>query len=177
MADNEFKWYVVHTYSGYEKKVIESLELRRTSMDENGDIEEFIVPEEEKTKVQGGQRQTVKSKILPGYVLVKMRMNDFSWAIVRNTSGVTGFVSGDEGPIPLSQEEYDDIMKQMNAETPRVEVGFKIGESVRIIDGPFNEFIGNVSDIDSDKGRVRVMLSLFGRETPVELDFIQVEKL
>lgn len=173
----EYRWYVVHTYSGYEHKVIEQLALRCNSLDENGDIQEYIVPEETKTKVQNGQKKNVVSKILPGYVLVNMKMNDASWAIVRNTSGVTGFVSGDDGPIPLSEGEYQDILRQMTQEQPRVEVGFKIGESVRITDGPFNEFIGQVSEIDSDKGRVRVMLSLFGRETPVELDFIQVEKI
>jgi transcriptional antiterminator NusG len=177
MTDNEFRWYVVHTYSGYEKRVIESLDLRRSSLDQDGDIEEYIIPEETKTKIQGGKKVEVVSKILPSYILVKMRMNDASWAIVRNTSGVTGFVSGDDGPIPLSDEEYEEICRQMNADEPRIEVGFKEGESVRITDGPFAEFIGNVSDIDSEKGRVRVMLSLFGRETPVELDFMQVEKL
>ncbi len=177
MAGNDLKWYVVHTYSGYEERVRKNLELRRQSMDADADIVQVVIPTEDEIEVHSGQRRTVTNKILPGYILVQMCMNDQSWAIVRNTPGVTGFVSSGNKPVPLQEEEYERIMKQMTAETPRVKVGFKIGQSVRITDGPFVDFIGSVDQIDQEKGKVKVLLSLFGRETPVELDFLKVEKL
>lgn len=177
MAENNFNWYVVHTYSGYEERVRKNLEQRRQSMDAEGDIAQVVIPTEEEVEVHAGQRKTVTSKILPGYILIKMRMNDQSWAIVRNTPGVTGFVSSGNKPVPLQEEEYNRIMKQMTAESPKVKVGFRPGQSVRVIDGPFIDFIGTVDSIDQEKGKVKVLLSLFGRETPVELDFLQVEKL
>ncbi len=177
MAENGYLWYVVHTYSGYEERVLKNLQQRRQSMDAEGDIADVVIPKEEEVEVHGGQRKTVTSKILPGYILVSMRLNDQSWAIVRNTPGVTGFVSTENKPTPLSTDEYNRIMKQMTAESPKMKVGFKLGQSVRVIDGPFIDFIGTVNDIDQDKGKVKVLLSLFGRETPVELDFLQVEKI
>ena len=177
MVEEDIKWYVVHTYSGYEERVCKALELRRQSMDADGDIVQVIIPTEEEIKVHSGQKKTVTNKILPGYILVQMRLNDQSWAIVRNTTGVTGFVSSGNKPVPLQPDEYERIMKQMTAESPKVRVGFKQGQSVRITEGPFLDFIGSVDQIDQDKGRVKVLLSLFGRETPVELDFAQVEKL
>ncbi|MCL2150459.1 MAG: transcription termination/antitermination protein NusG [Dehalococcoidia bacterium] len=177
MAEDNFDWYVVHTYSGYEERVRKNLEQRRQSMDAEGDIAQVVIPTEEAVEVHSGQRKTVISKILPGYILVRMRMNDLSWAIVRNTSGVTGFVSSGNKPVPLREEEYDRITKQMSAEAPKVKMGFKAGQSVRVTDGPFIDFIGTVDAIDQEKGKVKVLLSLFGRETPVELDFLQVEKL
>lgn len=177
MAEDKFNWYVVHTYSGYEERVRKNLEQRRQSMDAEGDITQVVIPTEEEVEVHSGQRKTVTSKILPGYILVQMRMNDQSWAIVRNTPGVTGFVSSENKPVPLREDEYNRIMKQMTAETPKVKVGFKSGQSVRVTDGPFIDFIGTVDAIDQEKGKVKVLLSLFGRETPVELDFLQVEKL
>ena len=177
VAGNDLNWYVIHTYSGYEERVRKALELRRQSMDADGDIAQVVVPTEEEIKVHGGLKKTVTNKILPGYILVQMRMNDHSWAIIRNASGVTGFVSSGNKPVPLQPEEYERIMKQMTAESPKVKVGFKLGQSVRVTDGPFIDFIGAVDQIDQDKGRVKVLLSLFGRETPVELDFMQVEKL
>jgi transcriptional antiterminator NusG len=171
------KWYAVHTYSGYEERVKKNLDQRIGSMDANQDISRVVIPTEEEVEVKNGQRRTITRKILPGYILVQMRMNDLSWSIVRNTPGVTGFVSGGNKPVPLQDNEVKQIMKQMEAEVPRVKVGFKQGQSVRVIDGPFIDFIGTVDEIDLEKGKVKVLLSLFGRETPVKLDFLQVDKL
>lgn len=177
MAGEQKNWYAVHTYSGYEERVRNNLEQRIKSMDSTGDILEVVIPTEDEIEVKNGQRRTVTKKILPGYILVQMKMNDQSWSIVRNTPGVTGFVSGGNKPIPLQEEEISQIMKQMEAEAPRVKVGFRQGQSIRVIDGPFIDFIGTVDEIDAEKGKVKVLLSLFGRETPVKLDFLQVEKL
>jgi len=176
-AEKQGKWYAVHTYSGYEERVRKNLEQRVKSMDTTGDIMQVVIPTEEEIEVKNGQRRTVTRKILPGYILVNMKMNDQSWSTVRNTPGVTGFVSGGNKPVPLQPEEINQILKQMESEAPRVKVGFRQGQSVRVIDGPFIDFIGTVDEIDSEKGKVTVMLSLFGRETPVKLDFLQVEKL
>ncbi|MFC1875038.1 transcription termination/antitermination protein NusG [Chloroflexota bacterium] len=177
MAREQKNWYAVHTYSGYEERVRNNLEQRTKSMDSAGDILEVVIPTEDEIEVKNGQRRTVTKKILPGYILVRMKMNDQSWSIVRNTPGVTGFVSGGSKPIPLQEEEINQIMKQMEAEAPRIKVGFRQGQSIRVIDGPFIDFMGTVDEIDAEKGKVKVLLSLFGRETPVKLDFLQVEKL
>ena len=177
MAEDKKDWFVVHTYSGYEDRVRKNLEQRIKSMDANEDISEVVIPTEEEIEVRNGQRRTVTKKILPGYILIQMNLNDSSWSIVRNTPGVTGFVASGNKPVPLEEEEVNRIMKQMEAEAPRVKVGFRQGQSIRVIDGPFIDFIGTVDEIDSGKGKVKVLLSLFGRETPVELDFLQVEKL
>ena len=177
MAGGQKNWYAVHTYSGYEERVRNNLEQRIKFMDSTGDILEVVIPTEDEIEVKNGQRRTVTKKILPGYILVQMKMNDQSWSIVRNTPAVTGFVSGGNKPIPLQEEEVSQIMKQMEAEAPRVKVGFRQGQSIRVIDGPFIDFIGTVDEIDAEKGKVKVLLSLFGRETPVKLDFLQVEKL
>jgi transcriptional antiterminator NusG len=177
VAGNNKNWYVIHTYSGYEERVRKNLEQRIKSMDSAGDILQVVIPTEDEIEVKNGQRRTVTKKILPGYILVQMKMNDLSWSIVRNTPGVTGFVSGDNKPVPLKEEEVGQIMKQMEAEVPRVKAGFRQGQSIRVIDGPFIDFIGTVDEIDADKGKIKVLLSLFGRETPVKLDFLQVEKL
>ncbi len=177
MAEDKKDWFVVHTYSGYEERVRKNLEQRIKSMDSNEDIAKVVIPTEEEIEVKNGQRRTVTKKILPGYILIQMKLNDFSWNIVRNTPGVTGFVASGNRPVPLEKEEVSRIMKQMEAEVPRVKVGFRQGQSVRVIDGPFIDFIGTVDDIDAGKGKVKVLLSLFGRETPVELDFLQVVKL
>jgi transcriptional antiterminator NusG len=176
-VEDKKDWFVVHTYSGYEERVRKNLEQRIKSMDSDGDISEVVIPTEDEIEVKNGQRRTVTKKILPGYILVHMILNDLSWSIVRNTPGVTGFVASGNKPIPLEEDEVKRIMKQMEAEAPRVKVGFRQGQSVRVIDGPFIDFIGTVDEIDNDKGKVKVLLSLFGRETPVELDFLQVEKL
>ena len=177
VAVDQEKWYAVHTYSGYEERVKKNLDQRIGPMDANQDIFRVVIPTEEEVEVKNGQRRTITRKILPGYILVQMKMNDFSWSIVRNTPGVTGFVSGGNKPVPLQDNEVKQIMKQMEAELPKVKVGFKPGQSVKVIDGPFIDFIGTVDEIDLEKGKVKVLLSLFGRETPVKLDFLQVEKL
>lgn len=177
MAENESQWYVIHTYSGYEERVKKNLEQRTKSMDSAHEILQVVIPTEDEIEVRGGQRRTITKKILPGYVLVQMKMSDQSWSVVRNTPGVTGFVGSGGKPTPLQKEEVDKILKQMLAEAPKVRVGFRRGESVRVTDGPFIDFVGIVDDINTEKGKVKVLLSLFGQETPVELDFLQVEKL
>lgn len=174
---DQMKWYVIHTYSGHEERVRKNLSERIKSMDAQEDIAEVVIPTEEEIEVKNGQRRNVQKKILPGYVLVQMKMSDRNWSIVRGTPGVTGFVSSGSKPTPLEQDEVDRIIKQMEAEVPRVKVGFRQGQSVRVVDGPFIDFIGQVDEINTEKGKVKVLLSLFGRETPVELDFLQVEKL
>ena len=171
------QWYVIHTYSGYENKVKTNLEHRISSMDMRDKIFQVVVPVENEVEVRDGQRRTVQRKIFPGYVLVEMFMNDDSWYVVRNTPGVTGFVGSGNKPTPLQESEVKSILKQMKAEAPRVKISFARGQSVRVIDGPFAEFIGVVDDLNHEKGKVRVLVSFFGRETPVELDFLQVEKL
>jgi len=177
VEENQKQWFVVHTYSGYEERVKKNLEQRIKSMDAEGEISKVEIPKEEEIQVKNGQRRTVDRKILPGYVLVQMRMSDQSWSVVRNTPGVTGFVGSGNKPVPLQEEEHNRILRQMAAEAPKIEVGFRKGQSVRVTDGPFIDFMGVVDDISLEKGKVKVLLSLFGRETPVELDFLQVEKL
>jgi len=177
VEENRKSWFVIHTYSGYEERVKRNLEQRIKFMDSADEISQIIIPTEEEIEVKNGQRRNVSKKILPGYVLVQMRMSDQSWNIVRNTPGVTGFVGSGSKPVPLQEEEVNQILKQMAAEAPKVKVGFRKGQSVRVTDGPFIDFVGVVDDISLQKGKVKVLLSLFGRETPVELDFLQVEKL
>ncbi len=177
MDENGKNWFVIHTYSGHEERVKKNLEQRMKLMDAEEDIREIVIPTEDEVEVRSGQRRTVAKKILPGYVLIQMKMSDQSWNIVRNTPGVTGFVGNWSKPVPLKEEEVSRILKQMTAETPRVKVGFKQGQSVRVTDGPFTDFVGTVDEISVGKGKVKVLLSLFGRDTPVELDFLQVEKL
>jgi len=177
VAENGTSWYVIHTYSGYEERVKKNLEQRVKSLDFSKEILQVVIPTEDEIEVRSGQRRTVTKKILPGYVLVQMKMSDQSWGVVRNTPGVTGFVGSGGRPTPLQKEEVDKILKQMAAETPKVKVGFRRGESVRVTDGPFIDFVGVVDEINTEKGKVKVLLSLFGQETPVELDFLQVEKL
>lgn len=169
-------WYVIHCYSGYENKVQRNLENRIESMSMQDYIFEVVVPSEEEIELRDGKRCTVERRIFPGYILVQMLMTDDSWYVARNTPGVTGFVGSGNKPIPLRPEEVDKIMKRMEAETPKVRVSFRVGETVRIIDGPFTDFMGTVDEINTDRGTVKVLVSFFGRETPVELDFLQVEK-
>lgn len=177
MADNGADWYVIHTYSGYEERVRKNLEQRIRFMDSGSEILQVVIPTEDEIEVKNGQRRTVTKKILPGYVLVQMKMTDESWGVVRNTPGVTGFVGSGGKPTPLLEDEVGQILKQMEAEVPKVKVGFRRGQSVRVTDGPFIDFVGLVDEINAEKGKVKVLLSLFGQETPVELDFLQVEKL
>ncbi len=176
VAEEDRHWYVVHCYSGYENKVRHNLEQRIETMGMKSKIFDVVVPTEEEIEVKDGKRRTVERRVFPGYILVQMQMDEDSWYVVRNTPGVTGFVGMGNDPTPLRQEEVAQIVKRMEAEAPRIKVTYKTGQKVRIIDGPFNDFIGTVSDIDMERAKVRVMVSFFGRETPVELDFLQVEK-
>lgn len=169
-------WYVIHCYSGYEDKVKHNLEQRIETMGMHDQIFQVVVPTEDEIEVREGKRRTVERRVFPGYVLVQMILTDDSWYVVRNTPGVTGFVGMGNEPTPLRPEEVQGIMKRMEAEAPKIKVTFKPGQKVRIIDGPFNEFIGVVDAIDMERAKVRVLVSFFGRETPVELDFLQVEK-
>ncbi len=169
-------WYVVHCYSGYENKVRHNLEQRIESMGMKDKIFDVVVPTEEEIEVKEGKRRTVERRVFPGYILVNMIMTEESWYVVRNTPGVTGFVGMGNTPTALRTEEVATIIKRMEAEAPRIKVTFKSGERVRIVDGPFNDFRGTVSEIDMERAKVRVMVNFFGRETPVELDFLQVEK-
>jgi len=169
-------WFVVHCYSGYENKVRHNLEQRIETMGMKSKIFDVVVPTEEEIEIKDGKRRTVERRVFPGYILVQMIMDEDSWYVVRNTPGVTGFVGMGNEPTPLRPEEVSQIVKRMEAEAPRIKVTYKTGQKVRIIDGPFNDFIGTVSEIDMDRAKVRVMVSFFGRETPVELDFLQVEK-
>ena len=177
MAENQKHWFVIHTYSGYEERVKKNLEQRVKSMDSGDEVFQIVIPTEEEIEVKNGRRQTVTKKILPCYVLVEMRLSDQSWNIVRNTPGVTGFVGSGGKPVPLREEEVSQILKQMMAEVPKVKVSLRQGQSVRVTDGPFIDFVGVVDEVSPDKGKVKVLLSLFGHETPVELDILQVEKL
>lgn len=177
MGNNGKDWYTIHTYSGYEERVKKNLEQRVKFMDSRDEIAQVVIPTVEEVEIRGGQRRTVANKILPGYILIEMTMTDQSWNIVRNTPGVTGFVGSGGKPVALLDDEVDQILKQMRSETPQVKIGFRQGQSVRVTDGPFADFVGIVDEISTEKGKVKVLLSLFGRETPVELDFLQVEKL
>ncbi|NPA26667.1 MAG: transcription termination/antitermination protein NusG [Chloroflexi bacterium] len=173
----EPEWYVVHCYSGSENKVKRNLEQRIESMGMKDKIFEVIVPTEEEIEIKDGKRRIVERRIFPGYILVYMIMDEDSWHVVRNTPGVTGFVGMGSKPTPLRPEEVAQILKRMESETPRIKITFKPGERVRIIDGPFRDFTGKVAEIDMDRAKVRVLVNFFGRETPVELDFLQVEKV
>ncbi|MCX6020741.1 MAG: transcription termination/antitermination protein NusG [Chloroflexi bacterium] len=175
--DDGRHWYVIHTYSGYENRVKVNLEQRIRSMDMLDKIFQVVIPTEEEIEVKDGQRRTVAKKIFPGYVLVQMKLDETSWYVVRNTPGVTGFVGAGTTPTPLEDREVKSILKQMKSETPKIKIGFIKGQNVRVIDGPFTDFVGAVDDINTEKGKVRVLVSFFGRETPVELDFLQVERL
>jgi len=185
-------WYVVHTYSGYEDRVKTNLDQRIKSMDAEDLVFRVVVPSVDEIEIRDGQRRTVPRKIFPGYVLVQMiplkqedtaaseqdkALSSKAWTVVRNSPGVTGFVGSGTTPTPLEETEVRSIIKQMKADEPRVKVGFQVGQSVRVVDGPFSDFVGTVEEINTEKGKVKVAVSIFGRETPVELDFLQVERL
>lgn len=176
----EKNWYVVHTYSGYENKVKTNLEKRVESMGMQDKIFRVIVPEEEETDIKNGKKKVVKRKVFPGYVLVELIMTDDSWYVVRNTPGVTGFVgsagSGSK-PTPLLPEEINTILKSLGVEEKRIDVDFEIGENVRVNEGPFMNYSGVIEEIDKDKGKLKVLVNMFGRDTPVELEFTQIEKI
>lgn len=170
------RWYVVHTYSGYENKVRQNLMHRIDTMDVADRIFEVVVPTQEEVEISGGQRRSVQRKVFPGYVLVRMVMDDDSWYVVRNTPGVTSFVGMGNKPAALEPKEVEAILKGMHARPTKVKVSLALGDTVRIVDGPFSDFRGTVDEIDQEKGKVKVLVSFFGRETPVTLDFLQVER-
>ncbi len=181
--EQDARWYIVHTYSGQEDLVKKNLDLRIQSLDMQDRIFEVLVPTEEEVVFKEGKRRAENRKLFPGYILVQMTMDDESWYAVRNTPGVTGFVSTEDEhdkrpkPVPLEDKQIEDILKQVDAGPARVKIGLVRGETVRITEGPFVDFIGAVNDVDDAKGKVRVLVSFFGRETPVELDFLQVERI
>ena len=170
-------WYAIHTYSGYEDAVARNLIQRIESMGMEDKIFSVIVPKEKKIKIKHGKRQTVEDKIYPGYVLVEMTVTDDSWYVVRNTPRVTGFVGSGVTPTPLSEEEIKSLQKRMGVEEPKYKIDVAVEDAVKVTDGPFKDYDGKVAEVDEEKGRVKVLVSLFGRETPVELDFLQIKKI
>ncbi len=176
-------WYIVHCYSGMEERVKKNLEQRIATMDVRNKIFEVVVPTEEVVEIKDGRRSPKRERLFPGYVLVRLNMDDQSWYVVRNTPGITGFISADEEgerkarPVPLTEKEVSNIFRRMADAQPRAKVGLAKGQNVKVIDGPFSEFIGVVDEVMPDKGKVRVLVSFFGRETPVELDFLQTERI
>jgi transcriptional antiterminator NusG len=170
------QWYVVHTYAGYENKVKANLEKRIQSMNMEDKIFRIVVPTEDEVEFKDGKRRITKRKIFPGYVLVEMIITDDSWYVVRNTPGVTGFVGSGSRPVPLTEAEVRQIMRQMGQDEPRPRISLAVGEKVKIVTGPFEGFVGTVEEVHPEKGKARVMVSMFGRDTPLELDFSQVEK-
>jgi transcriptional antiterminator NusG len=173
----EKHWYVLHTYSGYEDSVAFNLKQRIESMGMEDKIFNVLVPKEKKIKIKDGKRVTVEEKIFPGYVLVEMIVTDDSWYVVRNTPNVTGFVGSGTIPTPISDLEIQSLQKRMGVDEPKYKIDVKAGDLVRIMDGPFKDYEGKVGEIDEEKGKVKVMVSIFGRETPLELDFLQIKKL
>ncbi|SMB88785.1 transcription antitermination protein nusG [Thermanaeromonas toyohensis ToBE] len=173
----EKAWYVIHTYSGYENKVKANLEKRIESMNMGDKIFRIVVPMEDEIQVKDGKRKIVKRRIYPGYILVEMILTDASWYVVRNTPGVTGFVGAGNKPIPLREEEVKQILERTGLETPRPRIDVSVGENVRVTSGPFENFIGTVEEVYPEKGKLKVLVSMFGRETPIELEFTQIEKL
>lgn len=179
MESGRAEWYVIHTYSGQEDRVRQNLEHRVASMDVEDRVYRVIVPTENEVEIRGGQKKTISRKVFPGYILVNMLMDQETWRVVRDTPGVTGFVSAGDPPrpVPLGEDEVSGILQQMEEQEPRVRIGFTKGQSIRITDGPFQDFIGVVDEINMERGKVKALVSFFGRETPVELDFLQVERL
>ena len=172
----EGDWYVLHTYSGYENKVKKSIESRVDALDLGDRVFEIIVPTQDEIEIRNSQRFTVQRKVFPGYVLVRMIRDDETWYALRNTPGVTGFINIDNQPVPLGEAQVQAIMKGMAAEAPKVKISFSLGDTVRIIDGPFADFRGEIDEINQERGKIKVLVSFFGRETPVELDFLQAER-
>lgn len=170
-------WYAVHTYAGYEDAVARNLRQRVESLGMEDRIFEVVVPTEKKIKIKRGKRVEEAEKIYPGYVLVKMIVTDDSWYVVRNTPRVTGFVGSGVHPVPLEQKEVEELFSRMTAETPKHAISLEVGDAVQIVDGPFKEFEGKISEVDEERGKIKVLVSMFGRETPVELDFLQVKAL
>ncbi len=176
-TDSAAKWFVVHTSSGHEIRVMETLRQRVETMNLQGRIFEMLVPTQDKIIIRGGKKATIKEKIFPGYLLVKMILDDATWLAVRTTAGITGFVGTGNKPTPLSELEVANIQKFVSAPAPRYKTKFSVGEAIKIADGPFSDFLGTIHEMDEEKGKVKVLVSIFGRETPVELDFLQIQKV
>ena len=176
-TDPKAKWYVVHTSSGHEVRVMETLRQRVETMNLEGRVFEMLVPTQDKIIIRNGKKATIKEKIFPGYLLVKMILDDPTWLAVRTTAGITGFVGAGSKPTPLSEAEVANIQKFISSPAPRFKTKFSTGEAVKIVDGPFSDFLGTIHEIDEEKGKVKVLVSIFGRETPVELDFLQIQKV
>lgn len=175
--DTTQHWYAIHTYSGYEEKVAVSIRQRADSLDMKDKIFQVLVPKEKMIEVKNGKRKVVEKRIFQGYVLVEMKLTEDAWFIVRNTPNVTGFVGTGTDPTPVSQDEMDKIMKRMGRDEPKHKIDFNVGEVVNIVDGPFKGFDGTINDIDAQKGKLKVLVNMFGRETPVELDSLQVKRV
>lgn len=175
--DPDARWYVAHTYSGHEQRVAQQLKDRIEALKLVPYVHEVLVPTQEKIRISRGKKQTIKEKLFPGYLLIRMVMNDEAWAAVRNTRGITGFVGMGKNPTPIPQTEVDTIQKFSAQKAPKFKAAFVLGEAVKIVEGPFAEFLGTISEIDDEKGKVKVLVSIFGRETPVELDLLQVAKI
>lgn len=171
------KWYVVHTNSGYEARVAETLRQRVETMSLEGKVFELLIPTQDRVVIRGGRKATIKEKIFPGYMLIKMELDDPTWLAVRTTPGITGFVGSGKSPTPLSMTEVSNIQKFVSSPAKRFKTRFSKSEAVRITDGPFNDFLGTIDEIDEEKGKVKVLVSIFGRETPVELDLLQIAKV
>ena len=170
-------WYVLHTYSGYEENVKRNLEQRAESMNMQDYVFEVLIPTETKIKIKNGKRKTVREKIFPGYVLVNMIVTDASWYVARNTPNVTGFIGSGTTPVPMSEEEIKALQKRMGVEEPEYKIDLIIGDAIKVIDGPFKDFDGKILEVDEKRGKIKILISMFGRETPVELDFLQVKKI
>ena len=181
-TETEPRWYIIHAYSGQEERVKQNLEQRISTMDVEDKILQVVVPTEDEVEIRSGKRKSVPRKVFPGYILIQMKMDDESWYVVRNTPGVTAFVSAEDErdarpkPVPLEQHEVDTILRRIESDEPRVRVGYTVGQNIRIVDGPFVDFMGYVDEVYPDRAKLRVLVSFFGRETPVELDFLQVER-
>ncbi|MFH1426718.1 MAG: transcription termination/antitermination protein NusG [Candidatus Kerfeldbacteria bacterium] len=176
-AQHGKRWYVIHTYSGYEENVAHNLRQRIESLGMEDKIFEVMVPKEKKIKIKNGKRKVVEEKVFPGYVLVNMIVTDDSWYVVRNTPNVTGFIGTGTTPTPIDETEMKNLHRRMGIEEPTYTIDVTVGETVRIVDGPFRELEGKVAEVDSEHGKIKVMVSMFGRETPIELDSLQVKKI
>ncbi|MBA2754514.1 MAG: transcription termination/antitermination protein NusG [Chloroflexia bacterium] len=176
VVSGEGQWFVLHTYSGYENKVKKTIESRIDALDLGDRVHEIVVPTQDEVEIRNSQRYTVQRKVFPGYVLVRMDLDDDTWYTLRNTPGVTGFVNVNNKPVPLAEAEVQNILKGMTAEAPKVKVSFQVGDTVQITDGPFADFRGEIDEVNHERGKIKVLVSFFGRETPVELDFLQVER-
>ena len=177
VSTGEKNWYAIHTYSGYEDNVAHSLKQRIESLGYEDKIFNVLVPKEKKIKIRSGKREVMEEKIYPGYVLVEMIVTDDSWYVVRNTPNVTGFIGAGVIPTPLSNEEVETLMKRMGVEEPKYKLEVVVGDNVKITDGPFKDFDGRVAEVDEERGRIKVLVTMFGRETPVELDYLQIKKI